>query len=75
MRRGNGEIFFYQNWNAYRNGFGGLGVDHWLGLEFIKLLANQRPSILRVDLYDCNGQRRFAEYDFFALGNVETNYE
>ncbi|PIK57802.1 putative angiopoietin-related protein 7 [Apostichopus japonicus] len=75
MRRTHGDLFFYQNWNLYRNGFGGLGFDHWLGLDKIKYLANQRPSTLRIDLYDCNGQHRFAEYDYFALGNVDTDYE
>jgi hypothetical protein len=41
QRRSNGTIDFYRNWQDYRNGFGDLRTEFWLGNEKIHQLTNQ----------------------------------
>lgn len=41
QRRFNGTIDFYRNWNNYKNGFGDLRSEFWLGNEKIHQLTNQ----------------------------------
>lgn len=39
MFRNISSVDFYQNWNGYKNGFGEMSSDHWLGLEKIHLIT------------------------------------
>ncbi len=41
QRRINGTIDFYREWNEYKNGFGDLQTEFWLGNEKIHQLTNQ----------------------------------
>ncbi|CAF3601716.1 unnamed protein product, partial [Rotaria sp. Silwood2] len=41
QHRINGTIDFYHGWNDYKNGFGDLRTEFWLGNEKIHLLTNQ----------------------------------
>ncbi|KAG8142393.1 hypothetical protein E2320_006315 [Naja naja] len=49
QRRKIGLISFSQNWKQYKEGFGSLQGDFWLGNEHIHRLS-RRPSMLRVEL-------------------------
>uniref|UniRef100_A0A2D4J6Z1 Fibrinogen C-terminal domain-containing protein n=1 Tax=Micrurus lemniscatus lemniscatus TaxID=129467 RepID=A0A2D4J6Z1_MICLE len=49
QRRRIGLISFSQNWKQYKEGFGSLQGDFWLGNEHIHRLS-RRPSMLRVEL-------------------------
>lgn len=41
QRRTNGTVDFYRGWDDYRNGFGDLRGEFWLGNEKIHQLTNQ----------------------------------
>ena len=41
QRRINGTVNFYRGWNAYRDGFGDLQSEFWLGNERIHQLTQQ----------------------------------
>ena len=41
QQRSNGSVNFYRGWNEYRNGFGDLQTEFWLGNEQIYQLTNQ----------------------------------
>ncbi|CAF4021142.1 unnamed protein product, partial [Rotaria sp. Silwood1] len=41
QRRINGTIDFYRGWDDYKNGFGDLHTEFWLGNEKIHQLTNQ----------------------------------
>ncbi len=41
QRRLNGTVDFYRGWDDYKNGFGDLNTEFWLGNEKIHQLTNQ----------------------------------
>ncbi len=41
QRRSNGSVDFYRGWDEYKNGFGDLRTEFWLGNEKIHQLTNQ----------------------------------
>ncbi|TWW54210.1 Fibrinogen C domain-containing protein 1, partial [Takifugu flavidus] len=77
QRRSGASVAFNRNWAAYKNGFGDLTQDHWLGLRKVFSLTKNktRKWILRVDLWDHEGGNAFAEYKNFRLGNEETGFK
>ena len=76
MRRQDGSVDFYLNWNDYKRGFGNLEGEHWLGLENMYLLTNLSgvTSQLRVDVTDAEGNPGFAKYDQFSVGDEDSDY-
>ncbi|XP_068163678.1 angiopoietin-related protein 5-like [Antennarius striatus] len=75
QRRTGGAVSFQKNWAAYKNGFGNLTNDHWLGLKKIFSLTKTkgRKWIMRVDLWDHG--TAFALYKKFRLGNERTAFK
>ena len=68
-----GSVDFYRNWTDYVNGFGDLEGEYWLGLDKISCLSSGE-AVLRVDLEDVNGIRKYAEYSTFSVDDASTNY-
>ena len=46
-----------------------------VGNDNLHLLTSDTPQRLRVDLADFRGNSRYAEYDNFAVGSVDTKYK
>ncbi|XP_061477627.1 angiopoietin-related protein 6 [Rhineura floridana] len=67
QRRQDGSVNFFITWQHYKNGFGNLDGEHWLGLEPIHWLTRQSSYVLRVWMEDWSGRQAYAEYDTFAL--------
>ncbi|XP_028513997.1 ryncolin-1 isoform X2 [Exaiptasia diaphana] len=74
QKRQDGSVDFYRGWNDYKNGFGDLNGEFWLGLDKIHRLTKERKQRLRVDLEDTKGKTAYAEYDNFAVANEQDNY-
>ncbi|CAL8331145.1 unnamed protein product [Lota lota] len=74
QRRKNGLLSFNQNWVPYKEGFGYLSPDDstefWLGLEKMHLLTNSvtLPYVLRIELVDWQGNKKYADYAMFRVG-------
>ncbi|CAG2196063.1 Tenascin-R,Ryncolin-2,Ficolin-3,Veficolin-1,Ryncolin-1,Fibrinogen C domain-containing protein 1-A,Fibrinogen C domain-containing protein 1,Fibrinogen C domain-containing protein 1-B,Fibroleukin,Ficolin-2,Tenascin,Ficolin-1,Fibrinogen-like protein A,Ryncolin-3,Angiopoietin-related protein 7,Angiopoietin-4,Ryncolin-4 [Mytilus edulis] len=75
QRRLNGKTDFYRGWEAYKNGFGNLEAEFWLGNEKIHSLTKQGKYELRVDISDFNGNKAYATYSTFSVGDASTNYK
>ncbi|XP_046861533.1 angiopoietin-related protein 7-like [Xenia sp. Carnegie-2017] len=75
QRRQDGSVNFYRGWKDYKHGFGDLTSEFWLGLDKIYRLTSARRNKLRVDLRDWSGNKRYAEYDYFAVKNENKKYQ
>ncbi|XP_053388512.1 angiopoietin-2-like [Mercenaria mercenaria] len=76
QRRQDGFVNFYQNWNAYKIGFGILTGEFWLGNEYLSLMTeNDEPHELRIDLEDHDGNHAFAKYSSFKVRSGRQNYK
>ncbi|GFS18159.1 ficolin-2 [Elysia marginata] len=73
QRRAKGDVDFYRDWTAYREGFGHVTGDFWLGLEAIHTLTDEHPYELRID-FRLDGQEKFAQYSSFRVESESDKY-
>jgi len=59
QKRLDGSVNFYRGWADYKNGFGNLNGEFWLGLDKIHRLTDTKNR-LRVDLEDTTGKTAYA---------------
>ena len=65
---------FDRNWTDYRDGFGSLGCNYWMGNEKVHLLTQAGTTYrLRIEMLFSNGWMS-AEYDQFSLYNETSEY-
>ena len=74
QKRLDGSVDFDRDWNDYKNGFGNLNGEFWLGLDKINRLTKAR-SKLRVDLEYININTVYAEYSYFAITDETRKYK
>ena len=74
QRRLNGSLDFYRGWESYKNGFGDLNGEFWLGNDNLHRLTAADDVILRVDLEDFDGNTTYAEYTTFKVANEADKY-
>ena len=71
-----GSVTFNRSWDSYADGFGNLNREHWLGLDKIHCLtASKGRAELYVDMYDCEGVRKYARYSYFHVEGSSVNYK
>lgn len=68
QNRFDGSQDFYKSWNDYKNGFGNLAGEFWLGLEKLNYLTNQKLYELRIEMETQHGQEAYAGYSVFTVG-------
>ncbi|XP_046809851.1 angiopoietin-2 isoform X2 [Lucilia cuprina] len=66
---------FNRDWADYKNGFGDPGKEFWLGNENIYMLTNNEDYILRVELEDFEGNKRYAQYSHFKIHSEADYYK
>lgn len=67
QRRFDGSVSFDRNWRDYRDGFGELHSEFWLGNDHIHDLSAQGDYSLRIDLEDWTSKHKHALYQSFRL--------
>ena len=72
-KRFNGFVGFYRDWDEYKNGFGDVRGEYWLGNEKIHQLSDI-PSQLRVEINISSSLSKYAKYSNFSVTNEATNY-
>ncbi|XP_014777534.2 angiopoietin-related protein 1 [Octopus bimaculoides] len=55
QKRTNGAVDFYRNWEDYKEGFGNIRSEYWLGNEKIYYLSVQATYELKVNMWDWSG--------------------
>jgi len=79
QRRVDGSRNFYQDWITYKQGFGYLQNEFYVGNEILYILSLQalypKGSELRIDMEAWNGRGAFAKYSSFQIGNEATKYK
>ncbi|XP_022107417.1 fibrinogen C domain-containing protein 1-like [Acanthaster planci] len=75
QRRQDGSVDFYRDWVSYRQGFGDLNGEFWLGNDNLHRLTAQGACRLRVDFEDFENNTAYAEYDMFSVADGSDNYQ
>nr|XP_023647543.1 angiopoietin-2-like [Paramormyrops kingsleyae] len=74
QRRQDGSVNFNRSWKEYREGFGDLKTEFWLGNEHIHEISNQGDYKLRIDLEDWKSKHKHALYENFRVDDEESRY-
>jgi len=74
QRRLDGSVNFYLDWESYKNGFGDLNGEFWLGNDNLHHLTATGDVTLRVELEDLDGNTKYAEYTTFQVADEADKY-
>ncbi|XP_035829471.1 ficolin-1-like [Aplysia californica] len=74
QRRASADVDFYRGWSDYKEGFGDLAGNFWLGLENIHRLTSLARYELRFD-FTYKGNSYFASYKNFRLSGETEKYK
>eukprot|EP00058_Branchiostoma_floridae_P015256 XP_002600744.1 hypothetical protein BRAFLDRAFT_83487 [Branchiostoma floridae] len=74
QKRFDGSVHFANDWEAYKNGFGDLNGEFWLGNDKIYQITNTRSYRLKIDLENWSSETVFAEYATFYIEDEAAKY-
>ncbi|XP_059202306.1 fibrinogen-like protein 1 [Centropristis striata] len=74
QRRINGSERFNRSWAEYKDGFGDVGAEFWLGNDNLHYITTQGNYSLKINLGDFDGNQRYAEYKNFKVASEEDHY-
>ena len=74
QRRVDSSTDFYVDWPSYKQGFGTLTGNLWLGNDNIYRLTASGNTVLRVELEDWQGNTSYAEYGTFEVDDESNKY-
>ncbi|XP_039884671.1 fibroleukin [Simochromis diagramma] len=74
QNRQDGSVDFNRTWQEYREGFGNLQGEHWLGNAALHALTSSGQHQLRIELEDWHQQRRQATYSNFKVASEAQRY-
>ena len=59
----------------YKHGFGGQYGEFWIGNDMLHHLTSQRNYRLRIDMWDFEGGKIYAEFDTFRVDSEANKYK
>ncbi|XP_071947168.1 fibrinogen-like protein 1 [Antedon mediterranea] len=74
QRREDGLVNFYRNWADYKEGFGNVHSEFWLGNEQINRITSDGDFELLVEITDHTNAMKNARYSHFRIGTEWSNY-
>lgn len=72
--RRDGSVDFNRTWADYKNGFGNLSTEFWLGNDKIHVLTKSKNMTLRIEIEDWAGVQNYAEYSQFSVADENDQY-
>lgn len=75
QNRIDGSTDFYRTWKEYKEGFGNSSHNYWIGNDVIHLLTKNKNQVLRVELQRFSGEKGYAEYSTFIVGDEQSKYK
>ncbi|EDW76257.2 uncharacterized protein Dwil_GK15361 [Drosophila willistoni] len=73
-RRTNSSLNFFTNWREYKEGFGNLSGDFFIGLNKLHAITKSEVHELYIHLEDFEGETRYAQYDEFLIESEKQFY-
>ncbi|KAJ8033652.1 Ficolin-1 [Holothuria leucospilota] len=67
-------IDFERNWREYKNGFGFLSNEFWLGFERLSCLTNQKKYEIRIDMVNGAGSTFYIQYNNFRISDEFSDF-
>ncbi|KAJ8009682.1 hypothetical protein DPEC_G00094050 [Dallia pectoralis] len=74
QRRVDGSVTFDRSWREYKEGFGDLHSEFWLGNTHIHDLTSQGDYSLRIDMEDWSNKHKHAFYESFSVDGEDSQY-
>ena len=74
QRRIDGSLSFKKRWLEYKFGFGNPYGEFWFGNEYLFTISNRKKYVLKIDLWDWDGEHYYAEYDHFVVESENEQY-
>lgn len=74
QNRFDGTTDFFRTWNEYKDGFGNLAGEFWLGLGKIHELTSSHIHELLIVMEDFSGTKKYAKYAAFGIAGESSNY-
>ncbi|XP_071957004.1 fibrinogen-like protein A [Antedon mediterranea] len=74
QRREDGSVNFYRNWANYKDGFGNVNSEFWIGNEQINRITSDGDYELLIEITDHLNVLRLARYSHFRIGTEDSNY-
>nr|XP_009937154.1 PREDICTED: fibrinogen-like protein A [Opisthocomus hoazin] len=68
------EITWAESWSTYKNGFGNVRTEYWLGTEYIHQISKQKVYQARFVIWDASNRIKFADYNLFGVENESQGY-
>ncbi|XP_037047953.1 ficolin-1-like [Bradysia coprophila] len=73
--RFDGLVDFYRTWQEYRNGFGSVDSEHWLGNNYIHQITRNNDFELKIELTGFDEDEfATAKYSPFQIGTEDDKY-
>ena len=74
LNRFDGSQDFYLYWKDYKDGFGNLTGEFWLGNDKIHYITTQRNYSMRMEVTYITGEKKYATYDRFWVESENSTY-
>ncbi|KAH8353679.1 hypothetical protein KR084_012660, partial [Drosophila pseudotakahashii] len=74
QRRFDGSENFNRDWKHYKNGFGNIKGEFFIGLERLHLITKANDCAIYIELKNKKGESRYAQYDSFVVGSEKESY-